>query len=532
MSEASGSEVTLTGSSLIGATDVRPSGAVFHAVDPATGAELEPAYGEAGPAEVAQAAALAAAAFPGYRRTTAQQRAAFLDSIAANIEALGATLTERVTAETGLPAGRVSGETARTVGQLRLFATVVREGGWHGVRVDTPLPDRSPLPRPDLRQRSVPVGPVAVFGASNFPLAFSVAGGDTASALAAGCPVIVKGHPAHPGTSELVGCAVRAAVVEHGLPEGTFSLLHGTTHELGTALVSDPRIQAVGFTGSRGGGLALVAAAQRRPEPIPVYAEMSSVNPVFLLPGVLGTRAKATAAAYVASVTGSAGQLCTQPGLVFALDGPDTDTFVEAAGEAMAGVASTPMLTPGIAGALDRGAEAMATTEGVVTAGTGVVDESLAFSGLPRLFVTDGDTFLASPELAGEVFGPTSLVVRVKDTDQLRQIVEGLEGQLTATVHLTENDHDLAAELIGELELVAGRVVVNGWPTGVEVGHAMVHGGPFPATSAPASTSVGTRAIERFLRPVVYQDVPEVLLPPELRDTEDVPRLVDGVRRS
>ena len=371
-----------------------------------------------------------------------------------------------------------------------------------------------------------------MFGASNFPLAFSVAGGDTASALAAGCPVIVKGHPAHPGTSELVGRAIRDAVVEHGLPEGTFSLLHGTTHELGTALVSDPRIQAVGFTGSRGGGLALVAAAQRRAEPIPVYAEMSSVNPVFLLPGALATRGPATAAAYVTSVTGSAGQLCTQPGLVFALDGPDTDAFVEAAAAAITGVTATPMLTPGIAGALDRGAETMATTEGVATAGTGVVDESLAFPGLPRLFVTDGDTFLASPGLAGEVFGPTSLVVRVRDLDQLQQIVTGLEGQLTASVHLADTDHELAAELIGELELVAGRVVVNGWPTGVEVGYAMVHGGPFPATSAPASTSVGTRAIERFLRPVVYQDVPEALLPPELRTDEDLPRLVDGVRRS
>ncbi|HEY5978708.1 MAG TPA: aldehyde dehydrogenase (NADP(+)) [Microlunatus sp.] len=521
----------LTGSSLIGAADVSPDGATFHAVDPATGTELEPAYGEAGPAEVERATVLAAAAFPGYRRTAPAQRAAFLDSVAANVEALGGTLVERVTAETGLPAARVTGELARTVGQLRLFATVLRDGAWHGIRVDTPLPDRRPLPRSDLRQRSVPVGPVAVFGASNFPLAFSVAGGDTASALAAGGPVVVKGHPAPPGTSELVGRAGRAAVVDHGLPEGTFSLLHGTTHELGTALVTDPRIQAVGFTGSRGGGLALVAAAQRRLEPIPVYAEMSSVNPVFLLPGALAARGPATAAAYVTSVTGSAGQLCTQPGLVFALQGPDTDAFVRAAAEAIAGVTATPMLTPGIAGALDRGADAMGTTEGVVTAGAGVAEESLAFPGLPRLFVTDGDTFLASPGLAGEVFGPTSLVVRVRDLDQLRQIVAGLEGQLTATVHLTEADHDLAAELLSDLELVAGRLVVNGWPTGVEVGYAMVHGGPFPATSAPASTSVGTRAIERFLRPVVYQDVPESLLPPELRTAEDVPRLVDGVRR-
>ena len=520
----------LTGSSLIGAADIHPDGATFRAVDPASGAELEPAYGEAGPAEVERAAVLAAEAFPGYRRTTAEQRAAFLDSIATNIEALGSILAERLTAETGLPAGRVAGEVARTVGQLRLFAIVVRDQGWRGVRVDTPVPERSPLPRPDLRQRSVPVGPVAVFGASNFPLAFSVAGGDTASALAAGCPVIVKGHPAHPGTSELVGRALRDAVAEHGLPEGTFSLLQGTTHELGAALVRDPRVRAVGFTGSRQGGLALVAAAQQRPEPIPVYAEMSSVNPVFLLPGALADRAEATAEAYVASVTGSAGQLCTQPGLVFALEGPSTNAFLDAAAEKLAAVGATPMLTEGIADAFARGTAAVADTPGVQRAATGGNAAELSVPGIAHLFVTDGETFLTEPRLAEEVFGPTSLVVRVRDTDQLERIVDGLEGQLTASVHLTDADHELAAELLDDLELVAGRVIVNGWPTGVEVGYAMVHGGPFPATSAPATTSVGTRAIERFLRPVVYQDVPEELLPPELREDEDVPRLVDGVR--
>jgi 2,5-dioxopentanoate dehydrogenase len=524
----------LTGSSLLGSADVKPDGERFRAVDPATGAELDPAYGEAGPAEVDRAAALAAEAFPAYRRTTAELRAAFLDSIAANIEALGSTLAHRVTAETGLPAGRVAGETARTVGQLRLFADVVRDGGWHGVRIDTPLPDRTPLPRPDLRQRSVPVGPVAVFGASNFPLAFSVAGGDTASALAAGCPVIAKAHQAHPGTSELVGHAIREAVADHRLPEGTFSLLQGTTHELGTALVTDPRIQAVGFTGSRRGGLALVAAAQQRPQPIPVYAEMSSVNPVFLLPGVLAQRAEVTAAEYVTSVTGSAGQLCTQPGLVFALEGEGLDQFLDAAAAKISQVAATPMLTAGMAGAFASGADAIAATSGVHIAGRGIADDSFAYPGLPQLFVTSGESFLASPGLADEVFGPSSLVVRVRDTEQLRQIVDALEGQLTASVHLSDADHDLAADLLGDLELVAGRVIVNGWPTGVEVSHAMIHGGPFPATSAPATTSVGTRAIERFLRPVVYQDVPESLLPPELRDaaTGSMPRIVDGARQS
>jgi alpha-ketoglutaric semialdehyde dehydrogenase len=522
--------VQLTGASLIGATDVHPTGGRFRALDPATGAELDPAYGEAGPAEVEQAAALAAEAFAVYRRTTSEQRAAFLESIAANIEALGSVLADRVSAETGLPSARVVGETARTVGQLRLFAAVVRDGGWRGVRRDTPLPDRTPLPRPDLRQRAVPVGPVAVFGASNFPLAFSVAGGDTASALAAGCPVIVKAHPAHPGTSELVGRAVQQAVAEHGLPDGTFSVLQGTTYELGTALVADPRIQAVGFTGSRQGGLALVAAAQRRPEPIPVYAEMSSVNPVFLLPGALAERAEDIAAAYVTSVTGSAGQLCTQPGLVFTLESPETDRFLDATAAALTDVVATPMLTSRMAEAYASGTQQMAETPGVQTAATGTRADHLTVFGVAHLFVTDGDTFLSTPELAGEVFGPSSLVVRVRDRAQLREIVDALEGQLTASVHLTDADHELAAELLEELELVAGRVIVNGWPTGVEVGHAMVHGGPFPATSAPATTSVGTRAIERFLRPVVYQNVPGDLLPPELRTDAEVPRIVDGVR--
>ncbi len=291
----------LTGRSLIGASDVEPDGATFCAVDPATGNELQPPYGESGPAEVERAATLAAQAFVTYRRTDAEQRAAFLETIAANIESLGSELADRVTAETGLPAGRVAGETGRTVGQLRLFAALVRDGSWRGVRIDPARPDRTPLPRPDLRQRAVPLGPVAVFAASNFPLAFSVAGGDTASALAAGCPVIVKAHPAHPGTSELIGRAIRDAVVRHRLPEGTFSLLHGTSHGLGLALVGDPRVKAVGFTGSRTAGLALVAAGQRRPEPIPVYAEMSSVNPVFVLPGALGERSVSIAKGFVIS---------------------------------------------------------------------------------------------------------------------------------------------------------------------------------------------------------------------------------------
>jgi 2,5-dioxopentanoate dehydrogenase len=513
-------DAPLTGRSLVGAADVRGTGGMFHAVDPATGARLEPGFGECGTAEVEQAAEQAWQAFDAYRSTTPEVRAAFLESIAAEIEHVAPALAARVQEETGLPAGRVATETARTTGQLRLFAGVVRDGAWRQARIDAGDPDREPVPRPDIRQRSVPVGPVAVFGASNFPLAFSVAGGDTASALAAGAPVVVKGHPAHPGTAEIVGRAVRAAVRKHDLPAGTFSLLQGTSTDLGHALVTHPYIRAVGFTGSRRGGLALVEAAARRPVPIPVYAEMSAVNPVFLLPGALAERAAALAAGFAASMTGSAGQLCTKPGLVFVLDGPDADRFVAAASEAVRAVAPAPMLSAGIAAAYESGVGTLRSIAAVEEVAQGAIGGPLACPGEPSLFVTTGEAFLADGRLHEEVFGPAAVVVRVRDEQRLTEIVDRLEGQLTATVHLSPGDHGTAARLLDRLELVAGRLIVNGWPTGVEVGHAMVHGGPFPATSAPATTSVGARAIERFLRPVAYQDVPADLLPRELRDDD------------
>ncbi|MFF5258320.1 aldehyde dehydrogenase (NADP(+)) [Actinomadura viridis] len=521
---------TLTGALLIGASDVHGPGGELYAADPRTGERLAPAYGLAGPDEADRACALAWEAFAAYRRTGLEERAAFLETVAARIEDLGEALVERVQAETGLPRARVEGERARTTGQLRLFASVVRSGDWLGARIDPALPGRAPLPRPDLRQRKVPLGPVAVFAASNFPLAFSVAGGDTASALAAGAPVVVKGHPAHPGTSELVGRAVRRAVQEHGLPEGTFSLLQGPGSTIGTRLVTDPRIRAVGFTGSRGGGLSLVAAAAARPVPIPVYAEMSSVNPVFVLPGALRDGGAALGRAFVASLTTGAGQLCTSPGLVFALDGEGFDAFAGAATAAVAATPAAPMLTQAIRAGYDAGVERLAGAGGVRTLARGVDDPGIAACGLPGLFLTDDDAFLGDPSLQDEVFGASSLIVRVRDRARLREIVTSLEGQLTATLHATPEDHALAAELLPDLELLAGRVVFNGWPTGVEVGHAVVHGGPYPATSAPATTSVGTRAIERFLRPVSYQDVPGGLLPEELRDGNPlgVRRRIDG----
>lgn len=481
------------------------------------------------PDRLVEATTAAEAAFASFRSLAPEPRAALLESIADALGDDGAAIVERASEETHLPRARLTGELARTTGQLRLFADVVRQGDHHGVRIDPPLPDRTPLPRPDVRQRTVPVGPVAVFGASNFPLAFSVAGGDTASALAAGCPVVVKAHNAHLGTTEVVGRAVAGAVAEAGLHHGVFAVVHGPGDAVGAALVSDPRIAAVGFTGSRAGGLALAAAAAARPVPIPVYAEMSSVNPVFLLEGSLAGDVESLATAYLTSLTGSSGQLCTAPGLVFVPRGAAGDAFVEVVGRVLSGHAGQMMLTPGIAGAWRSGVAAWATQDGVTLVGQGQPGPS-ADAPAPTVYAADVPTFLDSPVLHDEVFGAAGLVVRYDGVDELLAAVTGLEGQLTATVHLTATDHAAAAPLLSALELRVGRIVVNGWPTGVEVGHAIVHGGPFPATTAPWTTSVGSRAIERWLRPVAYQGVPDALLPEPLRDDNpwQVTRRVDG----
>jgi len=518
----------LTGEMLIEGVGVRGGGDEIRGLDPATGDTLAPAYAYGSDEHVRRAARAAAAAFPVYRATGAEQRARFLESIADRLDGLGDELVDRAVAESGLPRPRIAGEVARTSGQLRLFASVLREGSWHGARIDPAQPDRTPLPRPDIRQRMVPLGPVAVFGASNFPLAFSVAGGDTASALAAGCPVIVKAHDAHPGTSELVGRAIVAAVADAGLPAGVFALLYGDGPTLGTALVTAPEVKAVGFTGSRRAGLALVTAAAGRREPIPVYAEMSAVNPVFLLPSALDARAEQIAAGFVASLTLGAGQFCTNPGLVFAVGGAALDRFVAAASAAVSEAAATPMLTPGIARAYADAVDAAAGTDGVAVAARGGDGGPVSCS--PALLTTDAATFLADDRLQQEMFGAAALVVRCADVDELTRLVAHLDGQLTASLQLDEPDHALAARLIESLELRVGRIIVNGWPTGVEVNHAMVHGGPFPATSDSRATSVGSRAIERFLRPVAYQDVPAGLLPAEIADgnPEGIWRRVDG----
>ena len=519
----------LTGQLFIGRDRVATTQS-FRAANPTTASYLEPAFSSAGAAEVDRACELASAAFDTYRALDNDSRAKFLETVAERILALGDELLERANAESGLPLARLTGERGRTVGQLRLFADELRKGGWLGLRIDPALPDRKPLPRSDLRQRKIAVGPVAVFGASNFPLAFSVAGGDTASALAAGCPVVVKGHPAHPGTSELVAQAISEAVAQCGLPPGVFSLLNGDTRELGAALVADPRIKAVGFTGSRAGGLALVKIAAARPEPIPVYAEMSSVNPVVLFPGALAAKAEQLGKEFVGSLTLGSGQFCTNPGLVFAIEGPNVDKFIASASAALGGAAPQVMLTAGIFEAYQKGVDRLGSHKLVKTIARG--NESPGKNcGRGALFSVPGGELLKNPEIMEEVFGASSVIVRCQNETELRGVLEHLEGQLTATLQITEEDHAVALSLIPTLERKAGRLLVNGWPTGVEVSHAMVHGGPFPATSDGRTTSVGTLAIDRFLRPVCYQDFPDALLPQVLQRAaqSSLPHRLDGV---
>ncbi|HXE09644.1 MAG TPA: aldehyde dehydrogenase (NADP(+)) [Acidobacteriaceae bacterium] len=522
-------EMELTGEMLIGSRAVRGAHGRSRAVNPATGAEMEPAFGEGTADDVDVACALAEAAFNPFRALGGEKRAQLLEAIAQGILDLGDVLIERVMAESGLPRGRVEGERGRTVGQLRLFASLAREGRWLNATIDRAMPDRKPVPRADLRSQKIPVGPVAVFSASNFPLAFSVAGGDTASALAAGCPVVAKAHSAHPGTSELVGRVIQKAVADQGLPEGVFSLLVGGGATVGEALVKHPAIQAVGFTGSRRVGQHMVKLAAAREVPIPVYAEMSSINPVFLLPAALTERAEKIAQGLADSITLGTGQFCTKPGVVIGIAGPDFDRFRKAAQAAVEAKAATTMLTPGIHRAYCQGVTAWGKDSGVRTLSNGSTTEG-PYQGQPALFETKAQYFLATPHLLDEVFGPATLLVECANEAELIATARHFDGQLTATMHLATADHNLARTLIPILERKAGRIIVNGFPTGVEVCYAMVHGGPSPATSDTRATSVGAMSIERWLRPVCYQDLPADLLPESLQDGNPLGlwRLVEG----
>jgi NADP-dependent aldehyde dehydrogenase len=523
-------ELSLQGYSIIGGQSHEGNGATFHGVDPAKGVQLEPVYHCASLIDLNHAAELAEEAFVAFRKLSGRERGRFLRHIADGIEAIVPELVDRANRETALPEARLKGESARTINQLRLFAQVVDEGSWVNARIDPAQPDRKPLPRSDIRSMMRGLGPVAVFGASNFPLAFSVAGGDTAAAFAAGNPVIVKAHHAHPGTSEMVGQIIARSVRECGLPSGVFALLFGAGSEIGAALVDHSNVKAVGFTGSLGAGKALMQRAAARPEPIPCFMEMSSVNPFFVLPEALHTRAAQIAAGLFGSFTLGVGQFCTKPGLVYLPRNADADALVAELKALVEKGSPSPMLTEGISKSYHSGIASRQAHSHVSTVAQANSDGAGKNYAAPVIMQIDAKELLGNPELATEVFGPSALVIRYDSREQLMELAGVIEGQLTATLHGTEADLVAFADLIAILERKAGRLIVNGFPTGVEVCHAMVHGGPYPATSDSRATSVGTYSIYRFVRPVCYQDFPQASLPDELKNENPlgIMRLIDG----
>jgi NADP-dependent aldehyde dehydrogenase len=518
----------LQGTSIIGFDRGSAGVETFTAFNPETGESVEPDFYSASADELSRAASLADSARIPYSNLPGKTRAIFLRKIADNVEALGDTLIERASLETALPNARFVGERARTCGQLRMFADLLDEGSWVDARVDHAIPDRQPVPKPDVRSMLRPLGPVAVFCASNFPLAYSVAGGDTASALAAGCPVIVIAHTAHPGTAELVGSALMHAAQSTGMPEGVFSLLFSKGFEIGQALVKHPAIKAVGFTGSRRGGRALMDIAAARPEPIPVYTEMSSVNPTFFLPGAIEQRGEGLVTGLHASVTGGAGQFCTKPGLIFLPESESSTGFISNFKSRIAETVSSPLLTAGIQKSYDTASEKRA--DEVTDHFEKEASDLPGFAVNPSVFETTAIDFLNTPDLNEEIFGPTTLLIKSQSKEDLLEIARSLEGQLTASVHGTEKDLKEYADLIRILETKVGRLIFNGFSTGVEVCPSMVHGGPYPATSDSRSTAVGTRAITRFARLVCFQNFPDSALPDELREGNPLGlwRVVDG----
>lgn len=521
----------LLGKSLIGFRDSASTSASFSAWNPATGEKIDPAFFSASQEDIDLAAELAHKAFSSYSRAPGRERAAFLDRIASHIESITDLLVARAHSETALPEPRLKSETARTCNQLRLFASVVEEGSWVSARIDHADPDRKPLSKPDIRSMLHPLGPVAVFGASNFPLAFSVAGGDTASALAAGNPVIVKAHPAHPGTSELVGRVIRDCVREQGLPDGVFSLLFDSGTEVGAKLVQHPLVKAVGFTGSIPAGRALMDLAVRRPEPIPFYGEMGSTNPVFILPGAMATRGKEIASQLHGSFTLGSGQFCTKPGLVFLPQQDSSANFLPEFQDKVAHSARLTLLTAGIRNSYQREIQNRKDRRDLTLVAEGQQPSpGPAFLAGVAAFQTDVPGLLSSPDLGSEVFGPSTLLVRFSNQKELLDAARNLSGHLTATIHGTEADLREFSELLQLLKSKVGRIVFNGYPTGVEVCHAMVHGGPYPASTDSRTTSVGSQAIFRFARPVCYQDFPDSALPTELKNSNslNIWRMVDG----
>ncbi len=519
----------LTGINLIGNEASAKGTQSFQAVNPHTGELLAPMYVEATQEEVDQAVSAASEAFEIYRRTSPEKKAQFLEQIGEEIMALGDTLLERTMEETALPKARLQGERGRTVNQLRLFAKVVREGSWVQARIDTAIPDRSPIPKPDLRSMNIPLGPVGIFGASNFPYAFSVAGGDTASALAAGCTVVVKAHPAHPGTSEFMGKAIQQALKKSDLPAGVFSLVQGPSVDVGMAIVQHPLIKAIGFTGSFRGGKAIFDAAMKRPEPIPVYAEMGSTNPVFILPDALASKKQEIAQGLAKSVALGVGQFCTNPGLVVGLAGNALDDFTTAAASAISEVSGGTMLTKKISDAYQHGLKRLISYEDIEILASGNSINSHS-PGQAHILKTNAEIINTQNEVSEEVFGPSTILISAENDWELEQLAQQLSGHLTATIHATEEDLSTYSELVQILTSKVGRLILNGYPTGVEVCDSMVHGGPFPATTDSRTTSVGTMAIHRFARPIAFQSFPEAWLPKELHDSNPLKiwRLVNG----
>lgn len=505
----------LTGTSFIGWSRSAGTETTGNGIQPGTGSVLEPAYMAATSQEVDKALSLAASAFPTYSNLSGKERAGFLRAIAMEIEGAVEDIVERGQLESALPEPRLRGETGRTTGQLRMFADLIEEGSWVDARIERAQPDRQPLPKADIRSMLRPLGPVAVFCASNFPLAFSVAGGDTASALAAGCPVVVIAHSSHPGVAEIVAAAVVRAAQATGMPEGVFSLLYGGGRTVGQAVVKHPVIQAVGFTGSRSGGTALMKTASEREQPIPVYAEMSSINPMVFLPGAMAKGEEALAEAFYGSLTLGVGQFCTNPGLVFIADGAG-DAFVEKLKSLVAAGSPGTMLNAGICKSYGAATSSIAGISGVETLATAST-EAGQDQAAPALFSVSVEDFVKNPELQGEMFGPATLIVR-GSLEDIQSAIGTLEGQLTASLHATEEELAANPALVTALQSCAGRLIFNGYPTGVEVCSSMVHGGPYPATSDGRSTSVGTMAIFRFTRPVSWQSFPDAALPAELQD--------------
>ncbi len=523
--------MTFHGRSLLGFSHASADGSSFEALNPATGDALPGTFYTASAADVDRAASLAAEASADFTSTSAAVRAAFLREVADELEASRPQIAARMPLETALPEGRANGELGRTIGQLRMFAALVEEGSWVDARLEPAQPDRAPVPKPDLRYMRISLGPVAVFGASNFPLAFSVAGGDTASAFAAGCPVVAISHYAHPGTGEIVGSAIQRAVKTVGLPEGTFSLLQGTGPDVGIPLVEHPAIKAVGFTGSRSGGLAIAERAAARKEPIPVFAEMSSINPIVVRPNALANRSEAMAMGLAGSVSLGVGQFCTNPGLVLLPAGNNAETFIGAFSRAMDESRGGTALHAGIAHAYESATQERAQHASVETLAS-TANNPGANRVNPWIFRTSVASLLADDSLTSEAFGPSTTIVTYADDDELLRVIKSLEGQLTMTVQADDADHPLDARIVAALQNRCGRLIMNGFPTGVEVCSAMVHGGPFPSTTDARSTSVGTGAIERFSRPFCFQDLPAAMLPDALKDGNPLGiwRLINGVR--